>query len=142
MRSTALRRSATESLRLRVQAVLAFSLAAVMATAACSEPAGTLPAAAAALKAGEVKSIEYSGTGRWFQFGQAPNATLPWPQFDVTSYTATINYETPAARVQMTRKQTVDPARTRPAPVEQRPDQYVSGTTAWNMAAPAGAAAG
>ena len=42
----------------------------------------------------------------------------------------------------MTRKQTVEPDRARPAPVEQRPDQYVSGTTAWNMAAPAGAAPG
>ena len=65
---------------------------------------------------------------------------LPWPQFDVSSYTATINYATPAARVQMTRKQTIEPGRVRPAPVEQRPDQYVSGTTAWNLAAPAGAA--
>src|SRR6185503_13079839 len=84
----------------------------------------------------------YSGTGRWFQFGQAANATLPWPQFDVSSFTAVINYETPAARVQMTRKQTVDPARARPAPADARLDQYVSGATAWNMAAPAGAPAG
>ena len=42
----------------------------------------------------------------------------------------------------MTRKQTVDPARVRPTPVEQKPDQYVSGTSAWNMAAPAGSPAG
>ena len=42
----------------------------------------------------------------------------------------------------MTRKQTVDPARVRPTPVEQKPDQYISGTSAWNMAVPAGAAAG
>jgi glyoxylase-like metal-dependent hydrolase (beta-lactamase superfamily II) len=118
------------------------SLATAVATAACSKPAGTLPAAAEALKAGEIKSIEFSGTGRWFQFGQAPNATQPWPQFEVSSFTSTINYETPAARVQMTRKQTVDTARVRPAPAEQRPDQYVSGAAAWNMAPPAGAAAG
>ena len=71
------------------------------------------------------RSIEFSGSGRWFQFGQAPSPTLPWPQFDVSSYTATINYETPAARVQMTRIQTIEPGRARPAPVEQRPDQYV-----------------
>jgi hypothetical protein len=38
----------------------------------------------------------------------------------------------------MTRLQTVEPGRVRPAPVEQKPDQYVSGTTAWNLAAPAG----
>jgi glyoxylase-like metal-dependent hydrolase (beta-lactamase superfamily II) len=134
--------SASESVGPRLQAVVAFGLAALAATAACSQPAGTMQAAADSLKASEVRSIEYSGTGRWFQFGQAPNATLPWPQFDVSNFTAVINYETPAARVQMTRKQTVDPARVRPAPVEQRPDQYVSGTTAWNMAPAAGAPAG
>ena len=123
-------------------AVLTFGLAALVAAAACGQPAGTLAAAADALKASDTKSIEYSGTGKWFQFGQAPSATQPWPQFDVTAFTASINYEAPAARVQMTRKQTVDPARVRPAPVEQKPDQYISGTSAWNMATPAGAAAG
>ena len=126
---------------MRRHTVLAFGLATAMAAAACSKPAGTLEAAAEALKASDTKSIEYSGTGKWFQFGQAASATLPWPQFDVTVYTAAINFEAPAARVQMTRKQTVDPARVRPAPVEQRPDQYINGTSAWNMAAPAGAAA-
>jgi glyoxylase-like metal-dependent hydrolase (beta-lactamase superfamily II) len=122
--------------------VLAFGLAAVVAAAACSKPAGTLDAAADALKANDVKAIEYSGTGKWFQFGQAPNPTLPWPQFDVSAYTAAINYEAPAARIQMTRKQTIDPARVRPAPAEQRADQYVNGTFAWNMVPPAGAPAG
>jgi len=65
-----------------------------------------------------------------------------WPQFDVTAYTAAINYQTPGARVQMTRKQTVDPARVRPDAGRTKPDQYVSGTSAWNLAAPAGAPAG
>jgi len=125
---------------MRRHTVLALGLATAMAPA-CSQPAGTLGAAAEALKANDTKSIEYAGTGKWFQFGQAPNPTLPWPQFDVSAYTATVNFEAPSARVQMTRKQTVDPARVRPAAVEQRPDQYVNGTSAWNMAAPAGAAA-
>ena len=63
--------------------VLACGVAALVATAACSKPAGTLDAAADTLKANDTKSIEFSGTGKWFQFGQAPNATQPWPQFDV-----------------------------------------------------------
>ncbi len=113
-----------------------------VAFAACSQPAGTLPAAADALGAANVKSIEYSGSGRWFQFGQAPSPILPWPQFDVSSFTAAISYDTPSARVEMTRKQTVEPGRTRPAPVEQRPVQLISGTYAWNMAVPAGAQPG
>ena len=114
--------------------------AAVASFPACSrqEP-GTLAAATEALRANELRSIEYSGTGRWYQFGQAPSPALPWPPFDVSSFTASINYETPAARVQMVRRQVVEPGRVRPAPVEQRPVQIVSGTHAWNLAVPAGA---
>jgi hypothetical protein len=112
------------------------------ASVACGPRAGTLEAANAALGNAQINSIQFAGTGRWYQFGQAPNPTLPWPQFDVSSYTATVDYAAPAARVQMTRLQTVEADRVRPTPAEQKPDQYVSGTTAWNMAAPAGAPAG
>jgi len=124
---------------MRTPLSLAVAVAAALNIAACSKPAGTLEAAADALGAANLKSIQYTGTGRWFQFGQAPNPTLPWPPFDVSSFTADINYDTASARVQMTRKQVVEPGRLRPAPVEQRPDQYVSAAHAWNMAAPAGA---
>ncbi|HVQ12784.1 MAG TPA: hypothetical protein VMS40_04305, partial [Vicinamibacterales bacterium] len=122
--------------------ITAVAIATMAASAACGPRAGTLEAANAALGTAQVNSIQFSGTGRWYQFGQAPNPTLPWPQFDVSSYTATVDYAVPAARVQMTRLQTVEADRVRPTPAEQRPDQYVSGTTAWNMAAPAGAPAG
>jgi glyoxylase-like metal-dependent hydrolase (beta-lactamase superfamily II) len=115
-------------------------VAIAVASSACGPQAGSLQAANNTLGIAQVNAIEFSGTGRWYQFGQAPAPNLPWPAFDVSSYTATINYAAPAARVQMTRKQTIEPGRVRPAPVEQRPDQYVSGTTAWNLAAPAGAA--
>ncbi len=115
-------------------------VAIAVASIACGPQAGSLQAANETLGTAQVNSIELSGTGRWYQFGQAPAPNLPWPQFDVSNYTATINYATPAARVQMTRKQTIEPGRVRPAPVEQRPDQYVSGTTAWNLAPQAGAA--
>src|SRR5262245_4572517 len=111
--------------------------------AACGPQTGSVDAANATLKTATVNSIEIAGTGKWFQFGQAPSPTLPWPQFDVSRYTATIDYQAPAARVQITRLQTVEPGRSRPAPAEQRVDQYVSGTTAWNVPPPpANAAAG
>jgi len=115
-------------------------VAIAVASSACGPQAGSLQAANNTLDIAQVNAIEFSGTGRWYQFGQAPAPNLPWPAFDVSSYTATINYAAPAARVQMTRKQTIEPGRVRPAPVEQKPDQYVSGSTAWNLAAPAGAA--
>ena len=117
------------------------SLATLMAAVACApQEKGTLPAAAQTLGANELKSIEYTGTGKWYQFGQAPSPVLPWPAFEVSNFTATVNYETPAARVQMVRTQIVEPTRARPAPVQQRPVQLVSGTYAWNMAPPPGAA--
>ncbi|MDD2723312.1 MAG: MBL fold metallo-hydrolase [Methylovulum sp.] len=112
---------------------------AVVLTGCASLQPQALQSAADALDATKLKSIEFSGTGRWFQFGQAPNPDLPWPQFDVSRYTADINYETTSARVQITRKQTVEAGRLRPVPVEQKPDQYVSGGYAWNLAPPANA---
>jgi glyoxylase-like metal-dependent hydrolase (beta-lactamase superfamily II) len=105
-------------------------------------PPGSLEAATAALGGAEIRAVEYSGTGRWFQFGQAPNPTLPWPAFDVSRFTAAVDYQQPAARVEMVRRQVVEPGRVRPAPVEQRPVQVVNGTHAWNLASPAGAAPG
>jgi glyoxylase-like metal-dependent hydrolase (beta-lactamase superfamily II) len=117
-------------------------LIAVMTGACATEEPGTLQAATKALGAGELKSISYAGTGKWFQFGQAPSPALPWPAFNVTSFTATVNYDTPGARVHMERIQVVEPDRARPAPVQQKPVQIVSGAYAWNMAAPAGSAPG
>ena len=118
-----------------VSVTAAFS---ICLAAACGEPAGSLAAARQAMGVDRVEAIEITGKGRWFQFGQAASPTLPWPQFDVSSYTAQINYATPAARVQMTRMQTVEPGRVRPTPTEQRVDQYINGAVAWNLATPPG----
>lgn len=113
-----------------------------LALAAASTQAASLQSAATALKAAETNSISFSGTGHWFQFGQAPAPTLAWPQFDVSSYDADINYQKPAAHVQIVRKQTIEAGRNRPAPVEQKPNQYFSTGYAWNLAAPANSAPG
>jgi glyoxylase-like metal-dependent hydrolase (beta-lactamase superfamily II) len=126
-------------MHLKKFALLSIGLA--MTLAACSEPAGTLPAASKALDAPNTTSISFTGTGKWYQFGQAPVPNQGWPAFDVSSYTQTVSYaDPPAARVEMTRLQVVDPNRARPAPVEQKVDQYVVGTLAWN-APPGGAVA-
>src|SRR4029453_994585 len=128
---------------MRMLAALILAVGIALSCASCSkqEP-GSLTAAAATLKADTLKSIAYSGTGKWFQFGQAPNPTLPWPAFDVSRFTATVGYDAPAARVEMDRIQVVEPARARPAPVQQRPIQLVNGTYAGNLVPPAGAAPG
>src|SRR5436190_2067210 len=134
-------RGERRAMTMRTLTVLTFALSTAATFGACApQETGTLQTATKALGATEVRSIEYSGTGRWFQFGQAPGPTLPWPAFDVSNFTASVNYETPAARVEMARIQVVEPGRARPAPVEQHPVQVVSGTYAWNMATPPGAA--
>ena len=107
---------------MRRSVVVSLGLLVPLYVGACATPEpGTLRAANAALGASDLKSIEYTGTGKWFQFGQAPSPTLPWPEFNVTSFAASVNYDAPAARVQMERIQVVEPNRARPAPVQQRP---------------------
>ena len=127
---------------MRILTAVAVAASIALVSAGCSKPAGTLEAAEETLGAANVRSIEYSGTGKWFQFGQAPSPTLPWPPFDVSSFKAAISYDTPSARVEMVRKQTPESPRVRPVPVEQRPTQLVSGASAWNLAVPAGAPSG
>jgi glyoxylase-like metal-dependent hydrolase (beta-lactamase superfamily II) len=52
-----------------------------------------------AMGADSLKTLQYSGTATEFAFGQAVNPNSPWPGFAEKSYTRTINYETPAWRV-------------------------------------------
>lgn len=111
----------------RVATILALSATALAAQAA------SLQTAAQALGVAQVQSLEFNGTGQWFQFGQAPAPTLPWPQFDVSRYSAAIHFESGSERVQINRIQPVEPGRVRPAATEQKVDQYVSGNLAWNV---------
>jgi glyoxylase-like metal-dependent hydrolase (beta-lactamase superfamily II) len=118
------------------------SLLLALAAAAGGSQAADLQSASEKLDASKTRTLEFSGSGKWFQFGQAPAPTLAWPQFDVSSYQASVNYDTASARVQIVRKQTIEKGRNRPAPVEQRVDQNVDANYAWNLAAPAAASGG
>lgn len=106
-----------------------FTLA--LTTVSCSSlHQNAVKQAADAAGVDSIKSIEFSGTGRWYQFGQAPSPELPWPPFAVKSYTADINYETASARVQISRLQEIGAGRNRPVPTEQKVDQYINGNVA------------
>lgn len=111
----------------------AFGLLATLVISTFPAHAASLKETADVLKAIDTRTIEYSGTGHWFQFGQAPIARQPWPQFDVSSYVANINFENASARVQVNRLQTIDPKRLRPVPVLQQVDQFTSGKFAWSV---------
>ncbi len=97
-----------------------------------------LKASIEALNADEILALEFSGTGRWYQFGQAPAPGKAWPAFELSRYIASFDYQAPAARVQITRKQIVEPNRERPTPVEQKLEQLINGDVAWNLAPPQG----
>ena len=129
---------------MRKLTLLASSLVLAFASTGCSgEQPGTLPAAQQALATPDTTALEYSGTGKWFQFGQAPNPTLPWPEFDCQQ----LHGEHRLRGARCARADGPHPgrrARSRAtgARVSSGPVQVVSGTHAWNMAAPAGAAPG
>lgn len=126
---------------LRHARTLAAIAGACLLAACATAPTVSLQSAAQTLGVDSTHTLAFNGTGRWFQFGQAPAPGQPWPPFDVSSYSAELNYDTAAERVQITRKQTLQPPRVRPAPVEQRVDQYVAGNQAWNRGTNAAAAA-
>jgi len=103
--------------------------------------AASLAEAAKLLSANETKTLEFSGAGHWFQFGQAPVPGGDWPKFDVSAYKAAVDFDKVGERVLITRQQTPD-GRQRPAPTEQKVDANLLGDKAWNVAPPQGAAPG
>jgi glyoxylase-like metal-dependent hydrolase (beta-lactamase superfamily II) len=97
----------------------------------------------AAKTMGDVKSLQYTGSGANFAFGQNVSPTAPWPRFNVKSFTRTVDYDTPAMRDDIVRTQ-ADPTERGggglPLTGEQHQIQTVSGTYAWTQtgdAAPA-----
>ncbi len=83
----------------------------------------SLDAIATAMGSANLKTIQYSGSGSNFALGQSPNATAPWPRFNVKSYTAAIDYDAPAMRQEMVRTQGENPPRGgggQPLAAEQR----------------------
>ena len=95
--------------------MLALSLLTLAALAALSwadgapDPKAVISNANKALGAGDLKTIEYSGSGYDFALGQAPNPNAPWPKFNDKSYTRVINFDAPASRMQRIRTQAENP---------------------------------
>ena len=113
--------------------VLAGACVVALSSAGCGQSTGTLDAAAGALGATTLNSIEFSGTGTWFQLGQPADPALPWTAFPLSSYKFLIDYETTSARGEIVRKdETAGP------PASLRPIQLISGGYVWNMGRPRG----
>jgi len=90
----------------------------------------------AAMKAtGDVKSIQYSGTGKLDAFGQSFTPTSAWPATNLTSYTKTIDYDSKSAKEELTRVEPNPPIQGggRPFGGEDKQVNFVSGHFAWDQ---------
>jgi glyoxylase-like metal-dependent hydrolase (beta-lactamase superfamily II) len=111
----------------------AASVAAVSMTVVLVQGAdGPLDRAAAAFRVDATQSLAFDASGRYYQFGQAPAPELPWPAFEVTDYTAELDYAKKTVHARYRRVQVQEPGRARP-PADQTMDQFAAGGLSWNL---------
>ena len=103
-------------------------IAVTMSIAGCTQQRTGMASIAGAMGAANLNSIEYSGSGELFGFGQAYIPGERWPRFIQRSYNVAINYQTPAMRMNTVRSQGEYPPR---GGADQRTIQVVSGKYAW-----------
>lgn len=89
----------------------------------------------AASAMGEPKTMRYVTEGTGYTFGQAFTPGMPWPKITVHSQIRSINFDTGSMREEITLSR-AEPQGGGGYPLsgQQRNDQFVSGTYAWNMA--------
>ena len=112
-----------------VQALMAW-------TAAAQDAQSVLQAAATAMGATNLKSIQYSGTGWKGAVGQNFSPELDWPRFQMTSYTRTIDFDARSSKEEMVLIQGNNSPRGgggTPIEGERQLVFLVSGDYAWNM---------
>ena len=100
------------------------------------EASSILEAAAAALGASNLRSIEFSGRGSDYVFGQSYDGGSPWPRFSVPRMIVTIDYATPSIRDDRRRVQVQNPplgGGFQPLAGEQRQVWMMSGQHVWDM---------
>ena len=92
--------------------------------------------AAAALGAANLTTVQFSGWGYDYVFGQAYNGDARWPRFNLPGYTMTIDFAAPAMRDERRRTQLEDPplgGGFQPMFGEQRLIAVVNGSYAWDV---------
>jgi glyoxylase-like metal-dependent hydrolase (beta-lactamase superfamily II) len=81
-----------------------------------------------------INSIEFSGNGNVFSFGQSFEPGERWPRFIQREYTAIINYQTPSMRLTQIRSQGEHPPRgggAQAVAADQKTVQLVNENYAW-----------
>jgi glyoxylase-like metal-dependent hydrolase (beta-lactamase superfamily II) len=115
--------------------IVLLPLLVALAVAGAAAQQGALQTAASTLGVANLKTLQFTGSGQNFSVGQNYTASESWPAVPVKTYTATINYDTGAMRVELLR--TMGPVMPRgggaPFTGEQRQIQVVSGNYAWQV---------
>jgi glyoxylase-like metal-dependent hydrolase (beta-lactamase superfamily II) len=105
-------------------------------TASAQDARSTLQAAATAIGATNLKTIQYSGAGWIAAVGQSFSLTEDWPRFEVTRYTRVIDYDARSLRDDFVRRQgTYAPRGGGGTPLQGEPRTIalLSRGYAWNM---------
>lgn len=84
-------------------ALLTVLLLAVPLAAQAQDGRAALEAAARALGADSLKTLEFSGHGVQFALGRSAAAGQSWPRFTLKSFTRGVNYETASLRDELVR---------------------------------------
>src|SRR5882762_4029821 len=101
---------------MRMYWTLVAGLAVVLSAPSHAQQRTGLAAAADAMGAASLNSIEFTGSGNVFSFGQAFEPGERWPRFIQRTYSAAINYQTPAMRLVQVRSQGEHPSARRRGP--------------------------
>jgi hypothetical protein len=110
----------------------------VLAVVPSAQQSDPLNAAAAALGAAKIRSLQFTGSAANFSVGQTFTPNDPWSRVTVKNYTASINYDTGSMRQELLREMgTTMPRRGGASFIgKQRQIQVVSRMYAWNVPAP------
>ena len=95
-----------------------------------------LDAVSKTLGAANLRTLEFSGSGYDYVFGQAYHGTTPWPRFNIPAYTMTIDFAANAVRDDKRRLQLESPALGggfQPIFGEMRQIWVASGQYAWDV---------
>jgi glyoxylase-like metal-dependent hydrolase (beta-lactamase superfamily II) len=106
--------------KILVSLALICALGAIGAIGAAQSSQSVLEAAIKNL--GDVKSVQFSGSGAQFNLGQSVSPNDPWPRTELKSFTRTVNYDKPSLRIEAA------------GPQAALPTQFLAGDKAWGQA--------
>ena len=122
-------------MRMITRALVIVGIAVAMSISGCARQRTGIEAAADAMGATNLNSIQFTGSGSVLGFGQAYTPGERWPRFVQRTYSLSANYQAPGMRLEQVRAQGEVPPRggaAQPVAGEQRTVQVVSGQYAWS----------